>query len=118
MKNSENFYYCKAGGFGASKAATEEIQELVNGLRTEIEGRVGASFTVFTAATYTSQVVAGTNYLVDVEVDEGKSLRVKIFRPLPHTNEGPKLTEAGFVWRGNPLQKWNRPRFIIYFTNN
>jgi cystatin-A/B len=70
---------------------------MINELKTEIEGRVGASFSVFKATTYTSQVVAGTNYLVNIEVDGEKTIRVKVFRPLPHTNLGPKVTEAGFV---------------------
>ena len=37
------------------------------------------------ALRYSTQVVAGTNYLVEVQVSAEQCLHVLIFKPLPHT---------------------------------
>ena len=49
----------------------------------------------FEPKSFTSQVVAGTNFLVRGAVD-GKPASVKIFRPLPHTGAPPRVSEAAF----------------------
>ena len=85
------------GGFAADKPVTPEIQQLLDGLKTQIQSRLDASFSIFKALTYQSQVVAGTNYKIKVEVDDGKILEVVIFQPLPYTGNPAKLTDAKFV---------------------
>ncbi len=37
--------------------------------------------------------MAGTNYLIKVQVENDEFIHVKIFRPLPHTNAPPEVTD-------------------------
>lgn len=38
--------------------------------------------------------MAGINYLVKIKVGDGDYLHVKVYKPLPHTGEHPKLTSV------------------------
>ena len=84
------------GGFGENQAPTDEVHELVKNLKAKTEEKLGQTFNSFVATGFKSQVVAGTNFLVDVKADD-KNVQVKIFRPLPHTGEPAQLTEANLV---------------------
>ena len=79
------------GGFGNVKEATAEVQSIVEIVKGEVEQKLNQTFTKFQALAFTSQVVAGVNYLVKVETDRGY-LHVKIFKPLPHTGAAPSLS--------------------------
>lgn len=81
----------KCGGASDVQSANAEIQELCNQVRADLEGKVGKSFVEYTAVSYTSQVVAGTNFFVKVSVGGDECAHLRIFRPLPHVNEGPTL---------------------------
>eukprot|EP00913_Durusdinium_trenchii_P020505 g19263.t1 len=48
-------------------------------------------FSEFTAISYTSQVVAGTNYFVKVKVGDGKFCHLRVHQPLPHTGQPPAV---------------------------
>jgi len=85
------------GGFKAESQATPEIQTMVETFKGDIETKLSAQFTVFTAKTYTTQVVAGTNYKVKIEVDGAKVVEVKIYEPLPHTGNPKQLSACTFV---------------------
>jgi cystatin-A/B len=80
----------KCGGTGDAMDATKEIQELCDQIRADLEGKVGKTFQKFKARSYKSQAVADTNYFVKIEVD-GDFIHVRIYKPLPHTGEGPQL---------------------------
>ena len=41
------------------------------------------------------QVVAGINYLLQLEDSAGKAFSAKIHKPLPHTGAPPELMECG-----------------------
>ena len=82
------------GGFSIVHTADEETQTMVNEMKSHVEGHLNATFTVYKAVSYTTQVVAGTNYLVKVEVDDGKTVTVKIHRPLPCNGTQLQLLEA------------------------
>lgn len=57
------------------------------GLRLAIEEKAGGHhFHHFEVVHFTSQVVAGTIYHVNIKVAEGEHIHVKIFKPLPHTH--------------------------------
>jgi cystatin-A/B len=60
-------------------------------LKENIEAEVGQQFQNFELINYSTQVVAGTVYLMRVRVDGDEYLHVKIIKPLPHTNMPPGL---------------------------
>ena len=72
------------GGHSAVKPANDEVTQMVNSLRNQIESHMNAQYEVFEAVSYTSQVVAGTNFVVKVHVGNDQHISAKIFRPLPH----------------------------------
>ena len=83
------------GGFGDEKDVDQEVLDMANALQADIMALMpGKQFDMFTPEKYTSQVVAGTNFLVKIKVGEGRYVNAKIFRPLPHTGEPPRVTEA------------------------
>lgn len=71
--------------------ATAEIQEICNQVRAALEEKVGKSLGEYVAVVFSSQVVAGTNFFVKIRVGGDEHIHVRIFRPLPHTNEGPSV---------------------------
>lgn len=78
------------GGFKAPKAVTQEEQDILNVVKSEVEAALGKAFTKFEALLFTSQVVAGTNFLFQVQADD-EVIHVKVHRPLPHTGALPSL---------------------------
>lgn len=79
------------GGFGAKREMTESVKEITVGLKEEIFEAWGERTSVFEPVSYTSQVVAGTNYIVAIDVGKEDLVEVKIHRPLPHTGQPPRL---------------------------
>ncbi|XP_046360713.2 cystatin-B-like [Haliotis rufescens] len=80
------------GGASAVKPATREVQELCNKVREALQNQAGRTFGVYTAISFRSQMVAGTNYFVKVQVDENdEHFHLRIFVPLPSTNFQPSL---------------------------
>jgi cystatin-A/B len=59
-------------------------QALLDGVKAAVEGKVGKALAELKAINYRSQVVAGTNYLIEAQAGE-EFYHVKIFKPLPHT---------------------------------
>jgi cystatin-A/B len=60
-------------------------------LKGAIEAELGQEFQNFELVNYSTQVVAGTIYLMRVKVDGEEYLHVKIIKPLPHTNQPPAV---------------------------
>lgn len=83
-----------AGGFTSAKDVDTELREWANGFKSQAETKAGATFEKFDAVKYTSQVVAGTNYWFKVEVGGDKYAHVKVFKPLPYTNEPGQVVEV------------------------
>ncbi|KAH3725312.1 hypothetical protein DPMN_051146 [Dreissena polymorpha] len=73
------------GGLGREKKADKEIQAACDGLKKEILEKAGKDGTeMFKALKYKSQVVAGTNYFVKIQVHPGgECVHARIFSPLP-----------------------------------
>ncbi|XP_071989372.1 cystatin-A-like [Engystomops pustulosus] len=80
------------GGLGAENTADPEVQELVDAIKPEFLKKSGINATKFKATKYKTQVVAGTNYFVKVDVGGGQFVHLRIFKPLPHTGEKPSLS--------------------------
>jgi len=82
------------GGFGAAREPGADEIEVLEAVKGQIEEKLGKTFgAAFKAVQFTTQVVAGTNYLFKVETDAGY-LHVKVHKPLPHTGNPPVLLDA------------------------
>jgi cystatin-A/B len=81
------------GGFGNAQELEPEERERIVACKGIVEERANRQFTEFEPVKVQKQVVAGMNYKVKIQVDNGEFIHVKIFFPLPHTNEGPQVSE-------------------------
>ncbi|NXN98635.1 CYTB protein, partial [Rhinopomastus cyanomelas] len=79
------------GGLSETKPATPEVQHLVNQVKTQFESRENRTFGVFKAVVYRTQVVAGINYFIKVQVSADSYVHLRVFEGLPHENQGPSL---------------------------
>jgi len=77
------------GGTGEAKEATAEVQELVNGLRGELEKEVSGNMAPgnLEATHFKTQVVAGTNYFVRVRDTSGSHFHLRIYKHFSGTVE-------------------------------
>jgi hypothetical protein len=73
------------GGFSDAKPVDDRAAAAANAHRAAAETQLGKTFTKWTPVAYAHQVVAGTNLLVKVSVDDGLFVHLKVFLPLPHT---------------------------------
>ena len=58
-----------------------------------VEAKAGSTFATFEVKRYTTQVVSGTNYTFEVHVGEEKHIAVRVYEPLPHTNDPAQVSE-------------------------
>ncbi|XP_041670172.1 cystatin-B-like [Cheilinus undulatus] len=79
------------GGLGKPQPADQEIQKLVESLKGAAEEKAGKTFVVFVAKTYTTQIVAGTNYFIKVHVGGEDHIHLRAHKPLPHCEEETSL---------------------------
>ena len=59
-----------------------------------IEGKTNKKYDTFEPLKVKTQVVAGTNYLVKIDIGNSEHLHVKIHKPLPHVNGLPEILEV------------------------
>ncbi|XP_077155469.1 leukocyte cysteine proteinase inhibitor 1-like [Ranitomeya variabilis] len=78
------------GGFGPEKPADADVQAASDKVKAQFVKESGINAGEFTALVYRSQVVAGINYIVKVWFGD-QCCHLKIFVPLPYTEEEPKL---------------------------
>jgi cystatin-A/B len=81
-----------AGGFHQAHNADENVQNIINQVRGEVESQIGNAGE-YQAVLYTSQVVAGTNYKVKVRISGEEYIHIKVYVPLPYTGNPPSLSE-------------------------
>ena len=79
------------GGFGSVSPATDSEQHTADAVRGSVEERLGHPAGQYRAISYTSQVVAGANYLIKIQTDQEQFVHAKIHVPLPYRNEPPHL---------------------------
>ncbi|XP_067674168.1 cystatin-B-like [Haliotis asinina] len=86
----------KCGGASEEKVATENEQNLCDKVKSDLESQTKKTFTTYTAISYRTQVVAGTNYFIKVDVGD-EHYHLRIFVPLPYTQNPASLDayEAG-----------------------
>ncbi|XP_029313725.1 cystatin-B-like isoform X1 [Cottoperca gobio] len=80
------------GGCNAATEANEEIQKICDSVKADAEAKAGKTYEMFTAKSFTSQVVAGTNYFIKVHVGGEDHVHLRVFKSLPHTGKEPELT--------------------------
>ena len=80
-----------AGGFGDAQEADEDVKKIATDMKQKVEEELGETFLKFRPVLYTSQVVAGTNYLIKVYVGHQKYIHIKVFVPLPFRNQPNEL---------------------------
>ena len=83
-----------AGGWNESSGLTEEEYTMVTELRHQVQEKAGKEFAHFHPTAIRKQVVAGTNFFVKIQVSDTEFIHVKIFRPLPYTQQGPEVNEV------------------------
>ncbi|XP_036599173.1 cystatin-A-like [Trichosurus vulpecula] len=81
------------GGLGETKPATPEIQKIVDKVKPQFEKKSNEKYDSFELVEYRRQVVAGTVYYVKVHLGDDRYAHLKIYEPLPHTNESMKLMD-------------------------
>ena len=88
----------KVGGYSETKpvAGNQDLMNVIANLKTKIEERTqqGNPYTMFNPVSYQSQVVAGTNYKVKIDVGNLEYIHVKIYVPLPFMNSAPEISEV------------------------
>eukprot|EP00742_Colponemidia_sp_Colp-10_P002977 GILJ01003177.1.p1 GENE.GILJ01003177.1~~GILJ01003177.1.p1 ORF type:complete len:131 (-),score=17.98 GILJ01003177.1:150-500(-) len=82
------------GGYTESRPADAEVMSLCRAVRLDVEARHNGPFQTFEPISYQSQVVAGTNYNIKVKISGTEFVHIKVFKPLPHTNEAPQLVNV------------------------
>ncbi|NXC30144.1 CYTX protein, partial [Campylorhamphus procurvoides] len=60
-------------------------------VKPQFESKTMRNCAMFTAIAYKTQVVAGINYLIKVQVSSTEYAHLRVFQSLPHENQGPSL---------------------------
>nr|XP_058951946.1 cystatin-B-like [Pocillopora verrucosa] len=80
------------GAPGQEMKANEEVQTIVNEVKSQAEAKAGTTFNEFKAISYRTQLVAGTNYFVKVKVGDLSYVHLRIYQTLPHAGSTLELT--------------------------
>ncbi|VCW70425.1 unnamed protein product [Gulo gulo] len=71
----------------ASQPATAETQAIADQVKAQLEERENKTYATFKAVAFRSQVVAGRNYFIKVQVDDDEFVHLRVFQSLPHENK-------------------------------
>ena len=92
------------GAYGGARSLTADEQAMVDGLKSRIQSEANDTFTKFNPVAIVSQVVAGTNYKVKIEVGDNEYIHVLIYKPLPYTGKPAKVESVfGGKTQSDPL---------------
>ncbi|XP_060226315.1 cystatin-A-like [Meriones unguiculatus] len=93
------------GGLSEAKPATPEIQEIVDKIKPQLEEQTNEKYETFKAVEYKSQVVAGINHFIKVDVGGGRYIHVRAFSG---------INDPGFELSGYQADK-TRDDDLTYF---
>ncbi|NXA21135.1 CYTA protein, partial [Ibidorhyncha struthersii] len=60
-------------------------------VKPQFESRENRTYGNFNAIEYRTQVVAGTNYFIKVQVSDNEYVHLRVFQSLPNEDQGPSL---------------------------
>ncbi|XP_065827449.1 stefin-C-like [Oscarella lobularis] len=83
----------RSGGLSETSDATAEIKAIAEEVKGAAEAKAGQCFSKFVATKYRSQVVAGTNYFIKVDVGDGQYVHIRVFQSLPTPEQKVELTD-------------------------
>ncbi|NWY56044.1 CYTA protein, partial [Chionis minor] len=92
------------GGLTETEPATPEVQRIADEVKSQFESEDKRTCGIFNAIVYRTQVVAGINYFIKVQVSDTEYVHLRVFQSLPHEKQGPRLDgyETGKT-RDDPL---------------
>lgn len=70
------------GGLSEEKLPNDQVQQIVNEVRQEVEEQLGRNLSKFELVSFRTQVVQGLNYHAKVDVGEEQVLQMVIYRDL------------------------------------
>ncbi|NXU73081.1 CYTX protein, partial [Oreotrochilus melanogaster] len=62
-------------------------------VKPQFEKKTNRNCSTFQAIEYRSQVVAGINYFIKVQISEDEYAHLRVFQALPYENQGPRLDD-------------------------
>ncbi|XP_038584339.1 cystatin-B-like [Micropterus salmoides] len=73
----------KCGGTSPPAEADEKIQKICDIVKPHAEQKAGKTYDVFTAKSYSTQVVSGRNYFIKVHVGGDDHVHLRVYEKLP-----------------------------------
>ncbi|EPY88113.1 cystatin-B [Camelus ferus] len=76
--------------FGLSSGSSKRKSCSIK-VKAQLEEKENKKFSLFKAVEFKSQVVAGRNFFIKVQVDDEEFVHLRVFESLPHENKPPAL---------------------------
>ncbi|XP_068555186.1 leukocyte cysteine proteinase inhibitor 1-like [Anas acuta] len=79
----------ETGDLSETQPATPEVQHIADQVKPEFERREHKRYDTFRAIVYRTQVVAGTNYFIKVQISDTSYAHLVVFQALPYEKKDP-----------------------------
>ncbi|XP_072116420.1 cystatin-B-like [Mobula birostris] len=79
------------GGISEGKAVTQEVQQLADSVKPQVEEKAGKTFDAFVVKAYKTQVVSGTNHYFKIHVGGIDYIHIKVYENLPCHGSGKEI---------------------------